>query len=255
MPDIVSVVFGQGGKKYHFDPGSLELAVGDQVVVETARGTDCGRVVEAAHEQPEGGGRPALRRVLRVGDEGRHRAGGRQPRARVRGAAAGPRARRQGRRPRHQGGVGRKHLRRQPPDAVVLRPPTGPTCARSPRSSRDRLKAGSSSTRCRRATRRVSSAATAPAAATSAAPASAATRSRSRSAWPKTRTCPSTPRRSRAAAAASCAASSTSTASICRSRSAPRGAAPSLRRRRAGERSLSFWRPPTASRSTWARGG
>ena len=66
MPDIVSVVFGQGGKKYHFDPGSLELAVGDQVVVETARGTDCGRVVEAAHEQPEGGGRPALRRVLRV---------------------------------------------------------------------------------------------------------------------------------------------------------------------------------------------
>ena len=66
MPEIVSVVFGKGGKKYHFDPGSLELAVGDQVVVETARGTDFGRVVEAAHEQPEGGGRPPLRRVVRV---------------------------------------------------------------------------------------------------------------------------------------------------------------------------------------------
>ena len=30
MPRIVSVVFGDGGKAYHFDPGSLELAVGDR---------------------------------------------------------------------------------------------------------------------------------------------------------------------------------------------------------------------------------
>ena len=66
MPRIVSVVFGDGGKVYHFDPGSLELEAGDQVVVETARGTDFGRVVEAAREVPEGETRQGLRRVTRV---------------------------------------------------------------------------------------------------------------------------------------------------------------------------------------------
>ena len=93
---IVSVVFGDGGKVYHFDPGSLELAVGDQVVVETARGTDFGRVVEASASCPK-----ARRAGPAAGHAGRRpgrpRAGRRQPRARVRGDAAGPRARRQGR--------------------------------------------------------------------------------------------------------------------------------------------------------------
>ncbi|MGZ4199971.1 MAG: PSP1 domain-containing protein [Thermoleophilia bacterium] len=66
MPRIVSVVFGDGGKIYHFDPGSLELSVGDKVVVETTRGTDFGRVVEGARELPEGEARPGLRRVARI---------------------------------------------------------------------------------------------------------------------------------------------------------------------------------------------
>ncbi|HEX7525775.1 MAG TPA: regulatory iron-sulfur-containing complex subunit RicT [Gaiellaceae bacterium] len=61
----MSVVFGDGGKIYHFDAGSLELAAGDQVVVETARGTDFGRVVEAARELSQGEARPGLRRVTR----------------------------------------------------------------------------------------------------------------------------------------------------------------------------------------------
>jgi len=66
VPRIVSIVFGDGGKVYHFDAGSLELAAGDRVVVETSRGTDFGRVVEAAHELPEGETRQGLRRVTRV---------------------------------------------------------------------------------------------------------------------------------------------------------------------------------------------
>jgi cell fate regulator YaaT (PSP1 superfamily) len=66
VPRIVSVVFGDGGKIYHFDAGSLELAVGDRVVVETARGTDFGRVVEVVGEPPEGETRPGLRRISRI---------------------------------------------------------------------------------------------------------------------------------------------------------------------------------------------
>ena len=66
MPKIVSVVFGDGGKIYHFDAGALELAVGDQVVVETTRGTDFGRVVEGVRELAEGESRQGLRRVVRA---------------------------------------------------------------------------------------------------------------------------------------------------------------------------------------------
>lgn len=66
MPKIVSVVFGDGGKVYHFDAGVLELAAGDQVVVETTRGTDFGRVVEGVRELAEGASRQGLRRVVRA---------------------------------------------------------------------------------------------------------------------------------------------------------------------------------------------
>ncbi len=90
MPRIVSVVFGDGGKIYHFDPGSLELAAGARVVVETARGTDFGRVVEGARELPEGETRPGLRRVARVAACGRPRTGRRELRARARDGAARP---------------------------------------------------------------------------------------------------------------------------------------------------------------------
>jgi cell fate regulator YaaT (PSP1 superfamily) len=65
VPRIVSVVFGDGGKIYHFDACSLELTVGDQVVVDTARGTDIGRVVEAPRELSESESRAGLRRVMR----------------------------------------------------------------------------------------------------------------------------------------------------------------------------------------------
>lgn len=65
MPRIVSVVFVDGGRSYRFDPGSLELAVGDQVVVETSRGADLGHVVEGAREAADDELQQGLRRVLR----------------------------------------------------------------------------------------------------------------------------------------------------------------------------------------------
>ena len=66
MPRIVSVVFGDGCRVYHFEPGSLELAAGDQVVVETSRGTDFARVVEGPRELAEGESKGSLRRVVRA---------------------------------------------------------------------------------------------------------------------------------------------------------------------------------------------
>ena len=65
MPRIVSVVFVDGGRTCRFDPGTLELAVGDHVVVDTSRGADLGRVVEGAREAADGELQQALRRVLR----------------------------------------------------------------------------------------------------------------------------------------------------------------------------------------------
>jgi len=68
VPDIVSVAFVGGGKIYHFDPAGLELAPGDEVIVETARGTDFGRVVEAPRTVAEGDAPRNLRRVVRRAD-------------------------------------------------------------------------------------------------------------------------------------------------------------------------------------------
>ena len=63
MPDIVSVVFRGGGRVYQFDAGGLDLAPGDQVVVETSRGADFGTVVRTA---PGGDGAPdELKKVRR----------------------------------------------------------------------------------------------------------------------------------------------------------------------------------------------
>lgn len=45
MPVVVGVVFKKAGKIYYFDPTSLELKVGDGVVVKTARGMEYGEVI------------------------------------------------------------------------------------------------------------------------------------------------------------------------------------------------------------------
>lgn len=45
MITVVGVRFKQAGKVYYFNPGGLELSVGNKVIVETSRGVECGEVV------------------------------------------------------------------------------------------------------------------------------------------------------------------------------------------------------------------
>lgn len=65
MPNIVGVVFNKGGKVYDFDAGLLELVRGDQVVVETVRGTELGVVAVAPHITDEADLSIPLKTVLR----------------------------------------------------------------------------------------------------------------------------------------------------------------------------------------------
>lgn len=65
MTDVVGIVFQNGGKVYYFDPVSLELARGEQVVVQTMRGTEIGEVVDGPREVPEGEFPAPLKRVVR----------------------------------------------------------------------------------------------------------------------------------------------------------------------------------------------
>ena len=50
MAKIVGIRFKSVGKVYYFDPGDLVLEVGQQVIVETARGVECGEVAMANRE-------------------------------------------------------------------------------------------------------------------------------------------------------------------------------------------------------------
>lgn len=45
MITVVGVRFKKAGKVYYFNPGGLELSVGDKVIVETSRGVEYGEVV------------------------------------------------------------------------------------------------------------------------------------------------------------------------------------------------------------------
>ena len=63
MAMIVGIRFTQGGKIYDFDPGALQLLPGDKVMVETARGIECGDVARANRECKEV--RDDLKPVLR----------------------------------------------------------------------------------------------------------------------------------------------------------------------------------------------
>ncbi len=47
MTQVVGVRFKDTGKVYFFDPNGLDIKTGSFVIVETARGIECGRVAEA----------------------------------------------------------------------------------------------------------------------------------------------------------------------------------------------------------------
>ncbi|MCH5200058.1 MAG: stage 0 sporulation family protein [Oscillospiraceae bacterium] len=45
MTEVIGVRFKEVGKVYYFSPGKLKIPVGERVIVETARGVECGTVV------------------------------------------------------------------------------------------------------------------------------------------------------------------------------------------------------------------
>lgn len=61
----IGVRFKKGGKIYYFSPQDLDLAVGDEVIVETARGLEFGHVVLADKDLEEGEIKGRLKDVVR----------------------------------------------------------------------------------------------------------------------------------------------------------------------------------------------
>lgn len=65
MPKVIGVRFKKAGKIYYFSPGEGALAMGDAVIVETARGLEYGEVVIAAREVADDSVIQPLKPVLR----------------------------------------------------------------------------------------------------------------------------------------------------------------------------------------------
>ena len=69
MAEIVGVRFKDAGKTYYFDPAGHTVAAGDMVVVETARGIECGAVAIPNRTVNEDSVVKPLKAVIRVATE------------------------------------------------------------------------------------------------------------------------------------------------------------------------------------------
>ena len=69
MAEVIGVRFKSVGKVYYFDPAGLAFQKGDQVIVETSRGVECGEVALPNREvRPEEIVSP-LKPVIRMANE------------------------------------------------------------------------------------------------------------------------------------------------------------------------------------------
>ena len=66
MIKVIGVRFKDGGKIYFFDPGDFEINKGDYVIVDTARGMECGLVVQGIHGESEDKIVKPLKAVTRI---------------------------------------------------------------------------------------------------------------------------------------------------------------------------------------------
>jgi len=66
---VVGIRFKRAGKIYYFDPDELELALGDRVIVETARGVEFGEIVVNPKLVSEEEVVPPLKKVIRKATE------------------------------------------------------------------------------------------------------------------------------------------------------------------------------------------
>ena len=65
MPEIIGVRFRSAGKVYYFDPGGVAVDKGDKVIVETARGIECGETVIPNRQIPDGEFSQPLKKMIR----------------------------------------------------------------------------------------------------------------------------------------------------------------------------------------------
>ena len=68
MKKVISVRFKENGKSYYFDPAGAEIKTGDHVIVETARGIECGEVVQGVKEIADSAVPKALKPITRIAD-------------------------------------------------------------------------------------------------------------------------------------------------------------------------------------------
>ena len=68
MKKVISVRFKASGQAYYFDPTGFDVKEGDYVVVETARGTECGEVVAGPRDVPDSQVSRELKPIQRMAD-------------------------------------------------------------------------------------------------------------------------------------------------------------------------------------------
>ena len=66
MKKVISVRFKDNGKTYYFDPADTPIKTGDYVIVETARGVECGEVVQGVKEIADSAVPKALKPITRI---------------------------------------------------------------------------------------------------------------------------------------------------------------------------------------------
>lgn len=69
MTEIIGVKFKSVGKVYYFSPDGIQIPVGTRVIVETARGVECGNVVLANKMVEDSEIVPPLKTIIRVATE------------------------------------------------------------------------------------------------------------------------------------------------------------------------------------------
>ncbi len=66
---VADIQFKKGGKVYYFDPGSLRISAGDEVIIDTSRGAEYGFCAAGNHIIPKSSVVSPLRSVLRIATE------------------------------------------------------------------------------------------------------------------------------------------------------------------------------------------
>ena len=66
MTEVIGIKFKPEGRVYYFDPADKTFPEGEQVIVETVRGTECGTVASANHKVEDSAIVKPLKKVVRI---------------------------------------------------------------------------------------------------------------------------------------------------------------------------------------------